>query len=364
MEAVNTYTGNTVINAGIFEIGASGGLYHGGYRNNSFLIVNTGGTVRVPIFSYNANGAGQGDLGGLPDYSDHRQLDGGTLEVTGNSHSSGNDFRVGLAGGTFRYTATGETLSLNGNANDNIRLSGPLTFDAVGNIAVAEVIQNGTAPGSIVKTGAGTLTLTGTNTYSGNTTVNEGVLAVDGDALANGTSLIIDGGLVEATGTETVDTLFFGAAQQAAGTWGATGSGATHIDDTRFAGTAGVINVTSGPGLAYTTWSAANANGDDSDLESDGDGVPNGVEFLMGQNGTSFTPNPALVNGTVTWPKNPAALANWVIQTSNNLQDQVTPGDGGWTIATTGVTDNGSSIEFTPPTGAGKLFIRLRVAVP
>ena len=164
---------------------------------------------------------------------------------------------------------------------------------------------------------------------------------------------------------EMVMTVFpAGSAEPAAGTWGATGSGATHIDDTRFAGTAGVINVTSGPGLAYTTWSAANANGDDSDLESDGDGVPNGVEFLMGQNGTSFTPNPALVNGTVTWPKNPAALANWVIQTSNNLQDQVTPGDGGWTIATTGVTDNGSSIEFTPPTGAGKLFIRLRVAVP
>jgi len=46
--------------------------------------------------------------------------------------------------------------------------------------------------------------------------------------------------------SDTVKGLYFGDALQASGTWGATGSGATNINDTYFSGT-GMLNVVAVP---------------------------------------------------------------------------------------------------------------------
>lgn len=83
----------------------------------------------------------------------------------------------------------------------------------------------------------------------------------------------------------------------------------------------------------------------------------------MGETGSTFTPNPSLIGGTVTWPRDPTALATYTVQTSTNLMDEVVPGDGGWAPATTGVVDDGTSVTFTPLPGDPKLFVRLQVTV-
>lgn len=195
---------------------------------------------------------------------------------------------------------------------------------------------------------------------TGATTVSGGKLIVNGSALADTSSLILNGDSVEATGTEPVDTLYFGATQQSAGTWGASGSGAAHLDNVRFSGATGVINVTTGPGLSFSTWADANAGGGN----PDGDGVPNGVEFFMEETGSSFTSNPALVGGTVTWPKNPSAIATYVVQTSTNLLDEVIPGDGGWSTVPSGGVHDGTSVTYTLLTGGPKRFTRIKVTIP
>ena len=57
-----------------------------------------------------------------------------------------------------------------------------------------------TGAGDLAKTGIGTLTLTGTNDYTGNTLINAGVLAIDSDArLGNGGSLAFGGGTLQTT---------------------------------------------------------------------------------------------------------------------------------------------------------------------
>ena len=137
--------------------------------------------------------------------------------------------------------------------------------------------------GATVTVNGGRLSLTGANAYTGDTAVLAGTLAVNGTAIANTNKLIIDGGKVEPTGTEVVDTLYFGGVQQIAGTWGATGSGATNIDDVRFAGTAGVISVTTGP-AGYVTWAGLKGltsgnNGVSQD--PDNDGINNLQEFYF-----------------------------------------------------------------------------------
>jgi len=103
----------------------------------------------------------------------------------------------------------------------------------------------------------------------------------------------------------------------------------------------------------YAAWAALNANNEAADADCDGDGVPNGVEYLMGEPRSTFTPNPAVVNGRITWKRNAAAAASYTVKTSTDLIH--------WAPATGGVQDNGSSIEYTLPTGQTHIYVRLEV---
>ncbi len=195
----NTYTGNTTINDGTLELTSTGKMYNGGYTK-AIVTINTGGTWRMPDYSY-------GGVGQLADYAEHRVLNGGTIEVTGGTHSSGQDFTVGTNGGTFRYTPadTSSTLTLVGNNNSDITVNGALTFDAVGNITVDEPADTNSGiiagTGSLTKTGAGTLTLNGTNTYAGVTNVNAGTLAVNGSIASSSLTTIAAAARLQGTGT-------------------------------------------------------------------------------------------------------------------------------------------------------------------
>lgn len=113
---------------------------------------------------------------------------------------------------------------------------------------------------------------------------------------------------------------------------------------------------------AYATWAAANAGDQSPDLDYDNDGMPNGVEYFMGETGGAFTPNPPVLNdGTeksVTWPYQPA-VEFFQVQVSDDLDI--------WTEAPSGVvvvspTPGPGSVTYTFPDGS-KQFCRL-VVIP
>lgn len=139
-----------------------------------------------------------------------------------------------------------------------------------------------------------------------------------------------------------------------------TGNWTVQADGT---GTRLMLVYTAGAGSTYNAWAFTNAGGQNSDLDYDHDGVPNGVEYFMGASASSFTPNPGIVGGKIIWPKSPTAAASYVVETSSNLKAEVTPGDGGWAPATTGVVDTGTTVEYTVPPGASR-FARLKVTTP
>jgi len=142
--------------------------------------------------------------------------------------------------------------------------------------------------GALAKTGLGTLHLDTADTYSGGTTLSAGTLegSVSGSipgnvtasagtlnlasasALASGASLTLASspaaGAVNLnfSGTQTINALYFGTTQKAAGTWAA--SGATH-NHAAFAG-AGMLKVTTGPtsstAVSLTSGSSPSAYGD------------------------------------------------------------------------------------------------------
>ena len=127
---------------------------------------------------------------------------------------------------------------------------------------------------TIVKSGSGTLTLTGTNTYSGATIVSNGTLVVSSTGmLGNSTNITVAAGTLTlqnsscitntatvriASGggakvslaagvNQTVNYLYYDDKQKSTGTYGATGSGASKINDEHFAGS-GVLTVLHGSG--------------------------------------------------------------------------------------------------------------------
>ena len=195
----STYSGNTTINAGVLELADTGKMYNGAYNNTAVVTVNAGGTWRMPYYTY-------GGVGQLADYAARRVINGGTIEVTGPTQNSGQDFTVSAAGGTFRYTPqdTANTLTLRGNTNTDITLDGTLVFDAVGHIIVDDPADGLTGivagAGGLTKTGAGTLTLNGANTYAGATLINEGTLQVNGST-AGGAVTVAAGATLGGTGT-------------------------------------------------------------------------------------------------------------------------------------------------------------------
>ena len=65
---------------------------------------------------------------------------------------------------------------------------------------IADVCGCAPGPGSLVKVGTGTLTLSGINTYTGTTTVNAGTLIVNGSIATSSLLTVNAGGTVGGTG--------------------------------------------------------------------------------------------------------------------------------------------------------------------
>ncbi|KKK80070.1 hypothetical protein LCGC14_2827170, partial [marine sediment metagenome] len=133
-------------------------------------------------------GSGTFTLTGANTYSDGTIVDGGTL---GLAHSS--------AAGTGAITVLGSTIDY----ADTVNVANPIDLqnDVTLNVATGGATQSGPigeTGGSfgVTKTGSGTLTLTGNNSYAGGTTINGGIIAVSADANLGATTgaLTFDGG--------------------------------------------------------------------------------------------------------------------------------------------------------------------------
>jgi autotransporter-associated beta strand protein len=244
-------------------------------------------------------------------------------------------------------------------------------------------------------TGTGSVTLGGTNTYTGATTVNSGKLIVSGSISTSATTVHSGGTLAgtgalgalsvnsgghlaialaatsgaqvarSVTGNLTLDSGnildFTAASTPANGTYTlvtATGT-VTHNTGTVNlpSGVTGAVSV-SGHSLVliiggYSAWASTHGNqapGED----YNNDGVKNGVEYFMGKTDNSFTANPGMVDGKITWPMSATFSGTYAVQTSSDL---VT-----WANVTDGVsTDTPGSLIYTLPTSTDKLFVRLEV---
>lgn len=113
-----------------------------------------------------------------------------------------------------------------------------------------------------------------------------------------------------------------------------------------------VFSLAAPTGTLYSSWASTNTGSASSPVtgDHDNDGVSNGLEYFMGATSSTFTANPGIVGGKITWPKDPAFLGTYTVQISPNLTSWAS-------VASTVV---GNTVEYTP-TGSAPLFIRMSV---
>ena len=171
LTGTNTYTGGTTISAGTLQVGnggTTGTLGSGAVVDNATLAFN-----RSDAVTYAGVISGTGAL---------TQAGAGTTILTGsNSYTGGTT----ISAGTLQIGGGGTTGSLVGNVTDNAVLA----FNRSDNVDFSGAISG---TGGLTKHGAGALTLSGTNTYSGATSVKAGALFVNGRL--GKTTVSVDGG--------------------------------------------------------------------------------------------------------------------------------------------------------------------------
>ena len=187
-EAITTDTANTLIRVGDGTV--DGASY----------------TATIDSVIRGTGGLNKGDLGTLiltgdNTYSGGTTITSGTLQVAGDTNLGAADTGIIFNGGTLKYGEAFDT------ARQVTLESGGGTFDTNGHDVslLTEVEGNG----QLTKTGKGSLTLTLDNTYTGGTTIEQGVLqlgnggdigSIQGDVVDNGVLNVNRGDTLALTG--------------------------------------------------------------------------------------------------------------------------------------------------------------------
>jgi fibronectin-binding autotransporter adhesin len=174
----NSYTGGTTISAGTLQIGNGGtnGSIVGDVADNTTLSFDRADNVTF--------------AGGIFGSGRLSQVGTATLILTGtNTYTGGTT----ISGGTLQLGTGGTAGSIIGDVVDD----GTLIFDRSDTVTFPGAISGS---GAVVQNGSGTLILTGTSGYTGTTTVNAGILDVNG-SIANSAVTVNDGATLKGNGT-------------------------------------------------------------------------------------------------------------------------------------------------------------------
>ena len=364
--ATNTaHTGGTTVDSGVLEIAGSN---YGNGNLRGTVTVNTDGELRYTGGDGTGLGYNNGNKidvlninGGLVDsqqtthlWNTTMNMTGGELRVNGGvSDPSGPQIEWGNS--SVNTFASADTATISGRIRIRPDSSPNVTFTVADGSAATDLLVSAaitqTGISSVTKAGPGTMKLTGENRYSGRTIVQEGTLILEQASLNDTADVELETAdttmQLDFVGTDIIDELLIDGLLMPSGTWGRLGHPTAQHTSSQITGD-GLLYVAYG---TYTGWASRNsATGQTPGQDHDNDGTPNGIEYFMGETGSSFTIIPGLdATHTVNWVKDPDYSGTWQVQTSPDLNT--------WTNVSG--TDNGNSVSYTLPTGLGKQFLRL-----
>ena len=222
LTGANTYSGGTSFNGGILAVNGDANLGTGGLSfNGGALEALAGGggisssksiTLNAPGGMFLADAGTVSNLSGAISGAGSLTKNGlGALVLTAaNTYSGGTSFNGGILAVNGDANLGTGGLSFNGGALEalagggGISSSKSITLNAPGGMFLADAgtVSNLSGAisgaGSLTKNGLGALVLTASNTYSGGTSFNGGILAVNGDANLGTGGLSFNGGALQA----------------------------------------------------------------------------------------------------------------------------------------------------------------------
>jgi|GEM_PF-6591373 len=313
------------------EVDNEGALYLG---RAARLDIDTGSWRQSGPASLNGLGGYSCDLNILPDgvldYSG-----GNAFQLNGAEGNSG-QARLNVAGGTLRSSQGFEQGTLPTTGFGRLSLEDGGTLELTADVPVLTtgvalelgpgggIIDSGafaattdaaiSGAGSLTKAGDGSLTLAGACSYTGDTRVDAGTLQLEQAFLADEADVLLATGstLVLAHGsTDPIDELLIDGVPQAAGIWGAPGSGAAH--ETPLIGGSGLLQVTSGAGAAgFASWASGRGLSGIPEDDLDGDGLADSVEYVLGTDPLTAGPAPIGIEASgdslvLTFPRDDAS---------------------------------------------------------
>lgn len=186
LNTANTYTGATTINAGTLSLGSGGTT--GSLSPSSAISVASGAIFAVNQSDTVTQGT---DFGAITGAGGFTKSGGGTTELNLPNTFTGN---ISITGGTLQIVAGG---SLTGGAYAGdiaIATGGTFDYSGTANQTLSGIISG---EGVLVKGSSSALTLSGSNTYQGSTTVNAGRLDLaDVGALGSTSSISMADGTI------------------------------------------------------------------------------------------------------------------------------------------------------------------------
>ena len=235
LSGVNNYTGLTTVSAGTLQYGINNAVNTGNVQVSGGTLDLNGfaGTVGAVTLSGSAivGGTLTGTSFAVQGGTASAILDGSGATLT----KSGPGTVILSTANTYTglTTVSAGTLQLGDGTNN-----GSVAGDIVNNATLAFNVAASTSPtyggaisgsGALTKTGAGTLTLSGANSYHGETTVGVGTLSLAQACLYDTSNVRIESSAVlnlnYTGGTDTIGALFLGGVQQFAGLYDSSNSG-------------------------------------------------------------------------------------------------------------------------------------------
>lgn len=181
LSGANTYTGITTISAGTLQIGngsTTGTLGSNSVTNDAALVFNRSDAYDVSNAISGSGtvtqaGSGTLTLSGDNSYNGGTTLNAGTLSLN-HANAIGSSGNITFGGGILQFTSNNST---DYSSRFSTAASQAYKLDTNGeNVTLASALIS--SGGSLTKNGAGILTLSANNTYSGITTISAGILEI------------------------------------------------------------------------------------------------------------------------------------------------------------------------------------------
>ena len=178
----STYNGSTTITAGTLQLGdgsTQGAINSSAITNNGTLIINRRNALRLDAVisgtgAFVQEGAGRTTLGGASTFTGGTTINGGSLATTAANRLATNGAVIVNGGGLFLLGGNQQISTLSG--------AGAVEL---GRYTLTSGVSNSTFSGNIsglgglVKSGAGTFTLSGSNSFFGDSFITEGTLVLN-----------------------------------------------------------------------------------------------------------------------------------------------------------------------------------------